>query len=164
MTARDPADRALGALRAELRARGLRWTPQRRTIVQVITEAPDHLTGAELVGRCRAVDPDTTPSTVYRTLEVLESVGRVRHSHGLDGREEYHVRAGPHHAHLLCSSCGSRAELAAPEAVRLASSVEDMYGFEVDLAHLSLVGRCAACRAEDQLSSVGRDRATTEKS
>ena len=34
-----------------------------------------HVTGAELVDRCRALDPATTPSTVYRTLDVLEDLG-----------------------------------------------------------------------------------------
>ena len=54
-------------------------------------ETEGHVTGAELVERCRRRDPATTPSTVYRTLDVLEELGIVRHGHGPDGREEYHV-------------------------------------------------------------------------
>ena len=74
-----------------LRARGLRWTPQRRILVEVLSQTDGHVTGAELVDRCRAVDPGTIPSTVYRTLDVLEELGVVSHSHGADGREEFHV-------------------------------------------------------------------------
>jgi len=73
----------------ELRARGLRWTPQRRILVEVLSQTDGHVTGAELVDRCRALDPDTIPSTVYRTLDVLEQLGVLRHSHGADGREEF---------------------------------------------------------------------------
>ena len=75
-------------LRDRLRARGLRWTPQRRTIVGTLDRFDGHVTGAELVEACRSIDPATTPSTVYRTLDVLEELGVVSHSHGHDGREQ----------------------------------------------------------------------------
>ena len=61
-----------------LRRRGLRWTPQRRTVIEVLAGADGHVTGAELVERCRARDPSTIPSTVYRTLDVLEELGLAR--------------------------------------------------------------------------------------
>ena len=73
------------------RRRGLRWTQQRRAVVDALARASGHVTAAELVERCRADDPTTTPSTVYRTLDVLEELGLVRHGHDVDGREEFHV-------------------------------------------------------------------------
>src|SRR6186713_2914764 len=82
-----------------LRARGLRSTAQRRTVIEALATADGHVTGAELVERCRQVDPATTPSTVYRTLDVLEGLGLVSHSHGLDGREECHVLPVAIHGH-----------------------------------------------------------------
>ena len=89
-----------------LRARGLRWTPQRRVLVDVLSKTDGHVTGAELVERCRAVDAETIPSTVYRTLDVLEELGMMRHSHGADGREEFHVQPAVEHGHLYCRRCG----------------------------------------------------------
>ena len=74
-------------LPGRIRARGLRWTPQRRVLVDVLSKSDGHVTGAELIDRCRDVDPSTTPSTVYRTLDVLEELGIVQHAHGADGRE-----------------------------------------------------------------------------
>ena len=69
------------SVRDRLRARGLRWTPQRRTLIEVLSQADGNVTGAELIERCRQVDPTTIPSTVYRTLDVLEDLGLLRHSH-----------------------------------------------------------------------------------
>ena len=100
---------------SELRARGLRWTPQRRAILEVLRGTEGHVTVIELIEQCRRRDPDVTPSTVYRTLETLEELGLVRHSHGVDGREEYHVRPETEHGHLACSSCGQSWELDAGE-------------------------------------------------
>ena len=131
---------------ARLRARGLRWTPQRRLLLRVLAGVDGHFTGAELVEGCRAIDPSTTPSTVYRTLDVLEELGIVSHSHGPGGRQEFHVGPAADHAHLVCSSCGSRRELARHEVQPLADDVLLRHGFEVDIEHLTIEGRCEDCR------------------
>ena len=98
-------DAAWAGVRDRLRARGLRWTPQRRTLIEVLSQTDGHVTGAELVERCREVDPATIPSTVYRTLDVLEELGLLSHSHAADGREEFHVLPAAVHGHLHCIGC-----------------------------------------------------------
>ena len=133
-------------VRRQLRSRGLRWTAQRRVLVEALARVDGHVTGAELVEACRTIDPATTPSTVYRTLDVLEDLGIVSHSHGRGGRQEFHVGPSADHAHLVCSSCGGRTELALHEVQPIADEVLLRHGFEVDLDHLTIEGRCAACR------------------
>src|SRR5688500_6719171 len=90
-----------------LRAKGLRWTPQRRVLVEVLSRTDGHVTGAELVERCRELDSGTVPSTVYRTLDLLEELGVPSHSHGADGREEFRVLPDTGHGHLYCEDCGA---------------------------------------------------------
>jgi Fur family ferric uptake transcriptional regulator len=128
-----------------LRARGLRWTPQRRTVIEVLAETDGHVTGADLVERCRTRDPATIASTVYRTLDVLEDLGLVRHGHGPDGREEYHVLPVDDHGHLHCEACGDTRQMSEAEATAVAGAVRDVGGFEIDVGHVTLVGRCASC-------------------
>jgi Fur family ferric uptake transcriptional regulator len=130
-----------------LRSRGLRWTPQRGVLVAVLARTRGHVTGSELVEACRSVDPRTTPSTVYRTLDVLEELGLVRHAHGRDGREEFHVLPEADHGHLHCEGCGQTWELSADEVDDLAERLRAGRGFLVDLSHVTIVGRCAACEA-----------------
>lgn len=144
VTGPDPANWSI--VRDQLRARGLRWTPQRRTILAVLAATHGHVTGAELVERCRSLDSATIPSTVYRTLDVLEELGIVRHGHGPDGREEYHVFPGAEHGHLHCSGCGQTWEITSAEARSLVAAVEAERGFAVDLSHVTIVGRCRGCR------------------
>ena len=103
------------------------------------------MTGAELVERCRAVDPATTPSTVYRTLDVLEELGIVRHAHGADGREEFHVLPEADHGHLHCRGCRETWEIGAPEAAAFVATLQAERGFEVELSHLSISGLCRGC-------------------
>ena len=132
-------------VRDQLRARGLRWTPQRRTLIEVLSHANGHVTGAELIERCRQVDPTTIPSTVYRTLDVLDGMGLLRHSHGADGREEFHVQPVVSHGHLHCRSCGTTWEIPADEAAVVVEALQRSRGFAVDLSHLSIGGQCAGC-------------------
>lgn len=135
-------------VRERLRERGLRWTPQRRLLVDVLAGTNGHITGAELVERCREQDPEVTPSTVYRTLDVLEDIGLIRHAHGLDGREEFHVRPAREHGHLHCSVCHRAWEIGAEDASELAVQLESSRGFRMDLGHLSIIGVCAECQDE----------------
>jgi Fur family ferric uptake transcriptional regulator len=139
--------------RDQLRRRGMRWTPQRRAIIEALAETRGHITGAELIERCRAADPSTIASTVYRTLDVLEEMGFVRHAHGLDGREEFHVAADAEHGHLFCNVCGGRWEIGAPEARAILDAFRATNGFEPDLSHLTVVGRCATCAAAAAVGS-----------
>jgi Fur family transcriptional regulator, ferric uptake regulator len=134
-------------LRDRLHASGLRWTPQRRTLIDVLAATDGHVTGAELVERCREIDATTTPSTVYRTLDVLEDLGAVRHHHGPDGREEFHVLPGREHGHLHCRSCGRSWEVGAAEVAPMLDALRRRRGFEADISHMALVGRCADCVA-----------------
>ncbi len=145
-TALAQPDRAWATARDELRARGMRWTPQRRLLIEVLQGTTGHVTGAELVERCRELDASTIPSTVYRTLDVLEDLGLVRHAHGPDGREEYHVLPRTEHGHLHCSRCGRSWDIEAGEAAELVAALRRDRGFEMDLSHLTISGSCAECR------------------
>ena len=136
-------------LPARIRERGLRWTPQRRVLVDVLSRSDGHVTGSELVDRCRAIDPATTPSTVYRTLDVLEDLGIVQHAHGADGREEFHVLPAAAHGHLHCLSCHQSWEITEGEAAALDAVLRTRRGFDMDLTHLSVSGHCPDCRSGD---------------
>ena len=128
------------------RSQGLRWTPQRRVVVEVLAAADGHVTSAELVERCRQRNAATIPSTVYRTLDALEELGLIRHGHGADGREEFHVLPAPEHGHRHCRECGTTWEIRGAEAAAIRVAVLEASGFEVDLSHLTIMGRCPGCR------------------
>ena len=130
-----------------LRDRGLRWTPQRQTVIEVLAETDGHVSAADLVDRCRARDASTIPSTVYRTLDVLEQLDLVRHGHAADGREEFHVLPGARHGHLHCAACGASWEIGEGRATEIVEAISAADGFEVEIGHVTLVGRCRACAA-----------------
>ncbi|HSL77934.1 MAG TPA: hypothetical protein VK867_13390, partial [Candidatus Limnocylindrales bacterium] len=66
-----------------------------------------------------------------------------------DGREEFHVLPAAEHAHLHCRVCSGSWELTTDDPVVVAAvdAVRSGHGFEIDVAHLTLTGVCATCRA-----------------
>jgi len=131
---------------SRLRATGMRWTPQRRNLVAVLQSVEGHVSAAELIERCRTADPTTTPSTVYRTLDVLEELGIVCHGHAGDGREEYHVLPQAPHGHIYCDGCGAVLEFRDEVAQEVAALLDARLGFEIDLSHVTISGSCRGCR------------------
>ena len=129
-----------------MRRRGLRWTPQRRTLVDVLRQHRGHVSATELIAQCRERDRTTTPSTVYRTLDVLEELGLIQHGHGPDGREEYHVLPEQEHGHLYCVSCGETWEIRPTTGAVIVEALAADLGFKVDLSHVTISGHCSGCR------------------
>ena len=129
-----------------LRERGLRMTPQRRAIVAEVLRAQGHISPTAIARRVQADMPGVNPSTVYRTLALLEDVGVLQHSHVETGAE-YHRAEEAHHVHLTCRNCGRDDELSLEEAGRLRQLIRRHHGFEADLTHFAITGVCADCAA-----------------
>lgn len=135
----------------ELHGRGLRLTTQRQMVLEAVTEL-GHATPDEVFARVQhsstAVKSTAVNiSTVYRALELLEALGLVTHAHLGPGPPTYHPAGESHHLHLVCRGCGDVAEVPASAAEELLGRVREAKGFAVDVAHLSLYGRCAQCGA-----------------
>jgi Fe2+ or Zn2+ uptake regulation protein len=138
------ADERIDRILALLRADGGRVTIARRALVEALVRADAHVTAEDLAGRVQAAHPEVHRSTVYRTLDVLERIGVIVHSHLGHGGGVYHL-ADERHQHLVCEVCGRVVEVPDTVFAPLARAVHKRYGFTVEPGHFALVGRCAAC-------------------
>ena len=136
---RPPAD-----WQEELRARGYRLTPQRQLVLEAVQEL-EHATPDEILAHVRRRASGVNVSTVYRTLELLEEIGLVTHTHLSHGAPTYHSAALPQHVHLVCRSCRQVFDVD-PEVVQpVVTRLRADQGFETDVAHLTIFGRCRGC-------------------
>jgi Fur family transcriptional regulator, ferric uptake regulator len=132
-----------------LRASGHRVTPQRQLVLEAVTRL-EHATPEEIYAEVRQTAVGLNVSTVYRTLELLEQIGLVTHTHLGHGAHRYHLAADAQHIHLVCRGCGGITELE-PTAVRsLVNALDAEHGFETDVGHLTVFGTCARCRGLKQ--------------
>lgn len=133
-----------------LRERGLRMTEQRRRVLAVLTHR-SHLTPDAIAALVSADGgSELPPSTIYRTLDALEEVGLVEHTH-LDHRAPTYRRAGQHgHLHLRCRSCGRVVEIDPAHADDFVERVRGETGFVADMTHMAIHGHCAECATDPE--------------
>lgn len=129
-----------------LKAKGLRLTPQRRLIIELIHDKPAHLTAEEVISYVQERMPGVNKSTVYRTLELLEKAGCVYKSE-MDSHTVFHHADEGHHHHLICEKCGKTVECDEATVAPFEKALRRKYGFEAHLQHLVISGLCDECRA-----------------
>jgi len=130
----------------ELRSRGYRLTPQRQLVLEAV-ETLGHATPDDIAAEVRRVASTVNISTVYRTLELLEEVGLVTHTHLSHGAPTYHAASEQQHVHLVCRGCGRIEEVEPAVMDDVAQRLRRDIGFQVDVGHVSFFGRCRKCVA-----------------
>lgn len=131
--------------RERLREKGYRLTPQRELVLAAVEEL-GHATPDEVLAKVHERSTSVNISTVYRTLELLEELDLVRHTHLTDRAPTYHSRAGDDHVHLVCRGCGRVIDAHPGEFAGLAAALENHHGFHADIGHLTVFGTCGDCR------------------
>jgi Fur family ferric uptake transcriptional regulator len=127
-----------------LREKGYRLTPQRELVLQAVEDL-GHGTPDEVLTKLREQSSAINISTVHRTLELLEELGLVRHTHLTDRAATYHSMSTPAHVHLVCRGCERVFEAEPALFDDMVARLEREHGFDVDLGHLTLFGECRDC-------------------
>lgn len=126
-----------------LRSRGLRMTAPRQLVLEAVGRL-GHGTPEQIHDEVRQTASGVNVTTVYRTLELLESLGLVTHTHLSHGPPTYHA-AEDQHVHLVCRSCGDVTEAPTELMEPLAEQLAAERGFTMDIGHVALFGTCADC-------------------
>ena len=133
-----------------LKRNGYKLTPQRRLIVDIIHDAAGGVTGTELLSRVQSLMPGVNKSTVYRTLELLETLECVFRSEAADGEYIYHHPEDGEHFHLVCRVCGKSIDFDEAMLLPLEKAIEKRYDFHIDYRHVTIGGLCPVCRAKEK--------------
>ncbi|MEU6959182.1 Fur family transcriptional regulator [Streptomyces chrestomyceticus] len=129
---------------SDLRKRGYRLTPQRQLVLEAVDKL-EHATPDAILTEVRRTAGGVNISTVYRTLELLEELKLVSHAHLGHGAPTYHLASRHHHIHLVCRDCSEVIEADLSVAERFTTTLRETFGFDTDLKHFAIFGRCAAC-------------------
>ncbi|MDQ3762187.1 MAG: transcriptional repressor [Actinomycetota bacterium] len=121
----------------------MRMTPQRQLVLDAV-RALHHATPERICEHVQRVAPAVNITTVYRTLDLLEGLELVRHTHLGHGAPSYSTQAHEH-VHLVCHRCGEIIEIPPEELTEFAERLRHRFGFVLDPSHLALTGRCVRC-------------------
>lgn len=127
-----------------LKETGYRLTPQRVMILSAIGEKRGHLGVDEIYEQVREVYPYIDMATVYRTLHLLKRLHLVTEI-GLGDVSRYELTRKDRHNHMVCNECGSAFDLSPRYLEEFRRRLVEEFGFEPDLEHFAVAGRCAGC-------------------
>ena len=127
--------------------RGVRFTPIRQRVLEMIAEASGGLKAYELLDRLATEHAAARPPTIYRALDFLIEQGLV---HRIESLNAYVACPCPEHAHgfqlLICRECGRVEELHLDDInAQLARRAREL-GFAVQRQTIELLGLCDACQ------------------
>ena len=129
-------------LTERLGAGGLRSTPQREHVYNVLLQKRDHPTAEEVFIRSKKTMPDISMATVYNCLDALVKCGMVR----LVVLDRGATRFCPNmleHGHFYCDSCDTVFDVDLP--AKPASRVPLPKGFKAEHYEIAIHGACPEC-------------------
>ncbi len=128
-----------------LRPLGIRLTPQRLAIAEVVINSADHPTVRDIFERVRAFFPYVTIATVYSTLSTLETAGIVREL-PFSRQSRYDANLDPH-ANLVCIGCDTviDADVGRETVTELERIISTDAGFHVASQRVDFYGWCSGC-------------------
>jgi len=133
------------------RREGLRFTPQRRHVLQALLESHVPASAYDVIDRLAGHgEPRLAPISVYRALEFLTA---NNFAHRIESKNAYVACDRGDECEpgatlfLICDNCGAAAEAASDELGALVSTETRERGFTPRLRVLEVRGLCARCRA-----------------
>ncbi len=149
----------------KLKSRGYRLTVGRSAILGALAHAAkgEHLSAEDIYHIVHEEYPAIGLTSVYRTLDILISLGMVYKFDFGDGRARYELSEDhsglKHHHHLICTACGRivNYEDFIEEELSLVKRAEaglaKKYGFRITGHIMQFHGFCPECKAREEGSS-----------
>lgn len=129
-----------------LQATGMRLTPQRLAICELLADNRDHPTATQIYKELKVKYPSLSLATVYNTLDLLVNIGCINAlGNAWDDNLHYDANTEPH-INLLCISCHAIEDLPSSHVNHLVNEIVQSTGFQIFGARIAYYGLCAACQ------------------
>jgi Fur family zinc uptake transcriptional regulator len=149
MSHSHPATEMIQAVREQCKQLGVRLTPLREAVLQLVLESGKPIKAYDLLDRLREDHAGAAPPTVYRALDFLLQHGFI---HRLASMNAY-VGCGhpdaPHDSQfLICDSCDTTVELEDSAIAGRLQTAARSQGFTTSHQTIEVHGLCEECSDE----------------
>ena len=124
----------------------MRYSRQRKLIMEWVQKAHDHPTATEIFGAVKKDIPNISLGTVYRNLKQLVEHGFLR-SMELNGVVHYDADLSDHQ-HFLCNHCYRIYDITLP--VLNIDELQQQLGHQIDTFEFRFKGLCIQCQKESK--------------
>jgi Fe2+ or Zn2+ uptake regulation protein len=143
-------------IEGQLRAAGLKVTPQRYAVLDYLWSNRTHPTAEEIEAAVNQRFPCASRATVYNTLHALHEAGLVQELYGQGGVTRYDIKVEPHH-HFICRRCGQLEDIEA-SAVQVEAR-EKFSDYQVESIEVVVRGLCGECQRDLENQGEGENHA-----
>lgn len=151
-------------LRQRLRRAGLRVTPQRLLVLEILDQGT-HMDAMAIHRRAAKGRRGLSLATVYRALAALTEAGLIeqRYLDSDHSREYYEAVRGPEHHHMTCLGCGQVIEFETHRIRQLQNELEAARGWRLQRTCLCIEGYCPSCQAEGRFIPIAIGASTADE-
>ena len=125
--------------------KGLKITPQRRLIFELLSEIESHPTAEELYQLVISQMPDVSQTTVYNTLRELVALGELVPVENLSEAGVRFDTNTSHHHHLFCTRCHTLVDIER-DFPDVELTPEEAKGYRIVKNHITFYGVCKECQ------------------
>lgn len=122
-------------------------TPQRQLVYDLLCQATDHPTAADILEQLRLKGEQLAYATVYNSLRYLTEAGVIQELTIGTGAVRYDAQLEPHQ-HIVCEGCGRVDEVFGIDTSTYASTVKQKTGYLVEAVNIVTKGLCPDCVAK----------------
>jgi Fur family ferric uptake transcriptional regulator len=146
------ADKVEKLLRGYCKQKSLKYTPERKRILEAVCSMESHFEADDLYLKLREKGGRRiSRATVYRTLPLLEESGLIRRVIFVDKRTHYeHVYDHLHHEHLICIKCGKIIEFYKQSLEEALDDIARKNRFTSVAHKLEITGYCDNCSKSER--------------
>jgi Fur family zinc uptake transcriptional regulator len=127
--------------------RGLRLTPLRMEVLELVAAADKPVKAYDLLDRLRERHGNAAPPTVYRALDFLLEQGFIHKLSSINAFVSCHHPAEAHQVpFLICDVCSGAEEVCDPRVAELIEAQAKALGFRAQAQTLEVHGVCKRCR------------------
>lgn len=116
--------------------RGLRLTPLRRIILEILVTEKEHLTVAQIHLLACNNKSDFAVASVYRNINILVSIGVVEAHQFKKGYATYELAGAKPHDHLIDLDSGRIIEFQNTALDQLKAEIAKQHGYRADACHI----------------------------
>ncbi len=134
-------------VRQRLKEKGLRATPQRLLVLQILEDAVGHMYAEQIWKRAQEHDENLSLATVYRALNTLKEQDLVEQRYfARDHKREYfETPTRGEHYHFTCLDCGEVTVLQSSRINQARQELSAEHSLVFTHACVCFEGYCARC-------------------
>ena len=152
-TTHSEIEAQLSSFAEACRERGMPVTHQRLAVFRALLESESHPDADAIHKSLRGAYPTLSLGTVYKTLEMLQTLGLARAVSSPGPTRRFDGNRSPHH-HLWCTRCGRLMDVELDQLADIALPAS--LDFQVLDLTIQFNGICSKCRTQGPHEGVSR--------